>query len=573
MTPEQCGKMFQSFSQADSSTTRKYGGTGLGLAISKNLVEMMQGRIWVESEAGRGSTFHFHARFGLQSEPMVRRMFRADELQGVRVLVVDDNASAREILSAMARSFGLEVDVARDGREALALVTAAERKNLPYDLVLMDWKMPIMDGVEAVSHLQKEQLARMPAVIMVTAFGREEATGVAEQRGVTLKTVLTKPVTASTLLEAVGEALGRGSIAESRSHEKADRGAEAMAQLRGSRVLLVEDNEMNQELALELLGQAGMEVVVANHGRQALDILGVDDHFDAVLMDCQMPVMDGYMATREIRLNPAWRELPVIAMTANAMAGDREKVIEAGMVDHIAKPLNVAEMFDTLARWIHPASAPAAPVASVAAEAGGGAPDSLPPLPGIDVQAGLATTMGNAKLYRRLLVKFRDSQGDFAELFRLARQDADATAPARAAHTLKGTAGNIGARGVQAAAEQLELACKEGLMQDEIDLRLTAALGELAPVIAGLAAVTGEAVPAGATAGGDAGRLRQGMARLQALLEESDTEAGDFVEQLLQQAQGSPLAGPLKQVANAVADYDFDGALAKLGEIMTAPAG
>ena len=427
MTPEQCTKMFQSFSQADSSTTRKYGGTGLGLAISKSLVEMMQGRIWVESEAGQGSTFHFHARFGLQAEPMARRMFRADELLGIRVLVVDDNASAREILATMAKRFGLEVDVARDGRQALDMVAGAEKQGLPYDLLLMDWKMPVMDGVEAVSQLQKAHQADMPAVIMVTAFGREEATSEAEQRGVCLKSVLTKPVTPSTLLEAVGEALGRGTMVESRSHEKADRSAEAMARLRGARVLLVEDNEMNQELALELFGLASMEVVVANHGRQALDILEADDRFDGILMDCQMPVMDGYTATSEIRRNAAWNHLPVIAMTANAMAGDREKVLAAGMVDHIAKPLNVDEMFETMARWIHPAVGAKALPATGEKTPGG---EIVPPLPGIDVAAGMATTMGNAKLYRRLLVKFRDSQRDFAELFARAAGDADPTAPA-----------------------------------------------------------------------------------------------------------------------------------------------
>ncbi|MES2951800.1 MAG: PAS domain S-box protein [Pseudomonadota bacterium] len=356
MTPEQCAKMFQSFSQADASTTRKYGGTGLGLAISKNLVEAMGGRIWVESEAGKGSSFHFHARFGVQDQPMARRMFTADELLGVRVLVVDDNASAREILSAMARSFGLEVDAAWNGAQALQMVAQADHKALPYDLVLMDWKMPAMDGVEAVRQLREEHLSQVPTIIMVTAYGREEALGNAQQRGVTLNTVLTKPVTASTLLEAIGETLGKGLVVETRSSEKAVTHNEAMAQLAGARVLLVEDNEMNQELALELLANAGVEVVLANHGQEALDILVKDNTFDGVLMDCQMPVMDGYAATRAIRSNPRFKDLPIIAMTANAMAGDREKVLEAGMWDHIAKPLNVAEMFATIAKWIKPKS-------------------------------------------------------------------------------------------------------------------------------------------------------------------------------------------------------------------------
>jgi PAS domain S-box-containing protein len=343
MTPEQLGKMFQSFSQADASTTRKYGGTGLGLAISKSLVEAMDGKIWVESDYGKGSTFHFHVKLGLQKEPMARRMFRADELLGVRVLVVDDNASAREILASMAKTFGLEVDAAWDGANALQMLAEAEKKQLPYDLVLMDWKMPVMDGIETVQKMRGDHLSKVPAVIMVTAYGREEAVSSAEQRGIALKNVLTKPVTPSTLLEAVGEVLGKGELVETRSAEKADTAAEAMAALKGTRVLLVEDNEMNQELAMELLAQAGMEVVVANNGQESLDILAKDARFDGVLMDCQMPVMDGYTATRAIRQNPKWQSLPIVAMTANAMAGDREKVIEAGMNDHIAKPLNVGQ--------------------------------------------------------------------------------------------------------------------------------------------------------------------------------------------------------------------------------------
>ncbi|TRZ95797.1 MAG: sensor histidine kinase, partial [Rhodocyclaceae bacterium] len=589
MTPEQCGKMFQSFSQADASTTRKYGGTGLGLAISKTLVELMQGRIWVDSEAGTGSTFHFHARFGLQQEPMPRRMMRADELLGVRVLVVDDNASAREILSAMARTFGLEVDVARDGPQALDMIAAAEKKELPYDLVLMDWKMPGMDGVETVQRLQDGHLTRTPAVIMVTAYGREEAMGSAEQHGVVLKTVLTKPVTASTLLEAVGEVLGKGLLSETRTQEKADSYEEAMAKLKGARVLLAEDNEMNQELAMELLSQAGMDVVLANNGQEAVDILARDSRFDGVLMDCQMPVMDGYTATREIRKNPAFKDLPVIAMTANAMAGDKEKVIEAGMWDHIAKPLNVGDMFNTIAKWIKPGGqkvgaggtadvekiAPAAVAEKTAAAPTPPKPVAgLPNLPGIDIKAGMATTMNNEKLFTRMLIKFRDSQGNFADLFAAAQKDADPVAPARAAHTLKGTAGNIGAKGVQAAAGELEHACNEKAPKKEIAKLLKKALAELAPVIEGLQRVGADDTAARASPPKSAGvpdaELARALDKLKGLLEDSDSEAGDLLNDLLDKLAGTPMAGVLKPVAAAIDAFDFDAALEKLAKAIEA---
>jgi PAS domain S-box-containing protein len=577
MTPEQCGKMFQSFSQADASTTRKYGGTGLGLAISKNLVEIMHGRIWVESEAGKGSTFHFHVRLGLQKEPMARRMFKADELLGVRVLVVDDNASAREILAGMAKNFGLEVDAAWDGQNALRMIAEAEKRQLPYDLVLMDWKMPGMDGIETVERLQQGHMSKTPAVIMVTAYGREEALGSAEQRGIALKTVLTKPVTQSTLLEAIGETLGMGQMIETRAEEKSENYAEAMAKLKGARVLLAEDNEMNQELAVELLGQAGMEVVVANNGQIVLDILARDTRFDGVLMDCQMPVMDGYTATREIRKNPALNELPVIAMTANAMAGDREKVIEAGMWDHIAKPLNVGEMFATIARWVKPRTAvPAAvspaPTVEATAERPAAAKTAggLPPLPGIDIKAGLATTMNKEELFIRMLVKFRDSQSRFAELFAAAKADPDPQATTRAAHTLKGTAGNIGAKGVQAAAGELERACKDGQPEQEIDALLQNALDALAVIMPGLERVgagsTAAVAPTKAPAIPDA-ELKAALEKLKGLLEESDSEAGDVLGDLLERLEGTALGRQLKPVATAIDDFDFDAALEKLAAV------
>jgi CheY-like chemotaxis protein len=570
MTPEQCGKMFQSFSQADASTTRKYGGTGLGLAISKNLVELMNGRIWVESEAGKGSSFHFHAKFGLQKDPMPRRMFRADELLGVRVLVVDDNASAREILSSMAKTFGLEVDAAWDGLQALDMIAKAEKQKLPYDLVLMDWKMPGMDGVETVQRLQDEHFSKTPAVIMVTAYGREEAMGSAEQRGVVLNTVLTKPVTSSTLLEAIGEVLGKGFVAEDRGQAKAENYDEAMAKLKGARVLLVEDNEMNQELAMELLSQAGMDVVLANNGQEAVDILAKDSRFDGVLMDCQMPVMDGYTATREIRKNPAYKELPIIAMTANAMAGDKEKVIEAGMWDHIAKPLNVGEMFTTIAKWIKPAKVDAGetPHSSPSPARREGS-SGLPVLPGIDVKAGMATTMNNEKLYKRMLIKFRDSQGNFADLFAAAQTDLDPVAPARAAHTLKGTAGNIGAKEVQAAAGELEHACNEKAPAKEIAKLLKKALDELAIVMPGLQIVDagGTVVTPPAAAAIPEAELKATLDKLKALLEESDSEAGDVLAALLEKLGNAPLASALKPVAAAIEGFDFDAALEKLNAI------
>jgi PAS domain S-box-containing protein len=572
MTAEQVGRLFQSFSQADSSTTRKYGGTGLGLAISKNLVEKMGGRIWVESEPGKGSTFHFLARFGVQAGDMPRRMFHAGELRNVRLLVVDDNPAAREILSTMARAFGPEVDVARDGESALSMAVAAGEGGRPYDLVLMDWKMPVLDGVETAARLEKLEGAGSPPVVMVTAYGRDEAIGSAVQRGANLKSVLTKPVTPSTLLEAIGGALGKGVAVATSARVRAELDADAVAKLAGARVLLVEDNDLNQELALALLRQAGMEVAVAGNGREALERLARDPRFDGILMDCQMPEMDGYEATRAIRGNAAYAAIPIVAMTANAMAGDREKAIAAGMSDHIAKPLDVRTMFATLAKWIRPARRDSAAVPAVATAASAKPP--LPPLsslPGIDVAAGLAVTLQNEALYARLLRKFRDGQKSFADLFRAARDGADASAAARIAHTLKGSAGNLGARGVQAAAGELENACLENAGAERVEAILRRVTAELGPVIAGLAALGPDPAAAeGSASDGDAAvevdpaRVRALSSRLEGLLVASDTDAAETVEELARLVAGSPMTPAVRKIAAAIADYDYDAALERL---------
>ncbi len=580
MTPEQCSKMFQSFSQADASTTRKYGGTGLGLAISKNLVELMKGRIWVESEAGKGSSFHFHAHFGVQSEPQQRRELRPAVLQGLRVLVVDDNATAREILSTMVSQLGMDVQTARDGQQALDELIATESVAKPYDLLLIDWKMPRMDGVETIAQMQQQRISKMPAVIMVTAYGRDEAATLAQQQDVVLKTVLTKPISAAALLEALGDALGKHVPADARSNAKTSNQETCMAKLRGARVLLVDDNGMNQELAMELLSQAGMQVVLASNGLEAVEILAKDNGFDGVLMDCQMPVMDGYAATREIHKNPAFNDLPIIAMTANAMAGDREKVLESGMWDHIAKPLNVAEMFATIAKWITPSGvadpmplpvaidneACQAELTSVSGQNSMNTArlDEFTSLPGIDVKAGLATTMENISLYRRMLVKFRESQGNFAELFAAATEDADQTAATRAAHTLKGTSGNIGAKAVQKAAAALEQALIDQSEPERLHELLQTVLSELAVVMQGLLTLDTSSATQTTTAPPDLTQLLAGINRLQVLLQDSDSDAADLVEDLLVTAQGSALEVALKQVALDINNFDFDAALAHL---------
>ncbi len=565
MTKEESARLFQSFSQADASTTRKYGGTGLGLAISKNLVEMMDGKIWVESEPNMGSTFYFNARFGLLPEqPLSSRAFAGD-LHDVRLLLVDDNPAALEILASIACSFGMQVATAWDGMHALEMI----RNNQPYDLVLMDWKMPVMDGIEVLRQLNEMPGIIPPPVIITTAYGRDELFKSAHNRGVTLQSVLAKPVTASSLLEGICELLGKKCTGEIYGNEKAEEHVCLTTALSGLRLLLAEDNLMNQELGVELLEQAGIEVVVANNGQEALAILASDDRFDGLLMDCQMPVMDGYTATRQIRMNPKWRNLPIIAMTANAMAGDREKVIEVGMNDHIAKPLNVSSMFKTLIKCLRPELNAATVSIMPEQSADPVLLASLPELPGVDVSAGITTSMNNLKLYTRLLGRFRDSAANFAGQFAAAQADAaDPVAAERCAHTLKGNAGNIGARGVQAAAAALEVACRDGVGQPVTDELLAKTVQELSPVLEGLAALCPEESSAVETqTEANPVEIRELKERLKDLLQASSAKAGPLASELSGLLQGTAQAEAMRQVAAATADYDFDAALEALEKI------
>jgi signal transduction histidine kinase/DNA-binding response OmpR family regulator len=479
MSAELQQRLFQPFTQADTSTSRRYGGTGLGLAISRHLLHLMGGELQVDSVPGKGSRFHFELCFALQDAPAFQPSHWHDAaLRHTRVLVVDDNAGARELLAALCHALGLFADVASGGDEALVRVAQADARGEPYELLLLDWKMPGMDGVACAQALVERAALRHPApvVIMATAFGREEVRHHLAERQLKVGALLTKPVTPSALLDACAMALGRTLAVRTRSAQREDAMVDHRAALAEARILLVEDNVFNQELAVDLLTRAGVVVTVASDGQQALDMLA-SERFDAVLMDCQMPVMDGYAATRALRERPSLRALPVIAMTANAMVGDREAVLAAGMNDHIAKPIVVAEMFATLAKWVRPSRS-----------AGHGSEQIDTPLQptGIDMRSGLANTGGDHALYHRLLSMFREKEADFVQRFRAARANADAVAATRAAHDLKSEAGTLGMHGLEEPAATLERACLQNAPDTDIDrllhevsVQLDEVIGEL----------------------------------------------------------------------------------------------
>jgi PAS domain S-box-containing protein len=450
IAPDQRDSLFAGFSQADSSTSRRYGGTGLGLAISRRLVALMGGTITVTSQPGRGSDFRFTARFGRSAEAAGgRAAFPGQE--SLAVLVVDDNATARTVLVQTCRSFRWRTEAAASAAEALGLLRrqAAEGEHL--DVLLLDWRMPETDGIEMLKRATADPGIRLPPVIlMMTAFGPENLAR--DAAGLPLDAVLAKPTTPSALFDAVARIRGGLSVLA------APPGLPPLAgRLTGLRVLLVEDNEINRQVARDILLRAGASVEAAGNGRAAVALLETQSgRFDAVLMDIQMPGMDGYEATRIIRTRLGLAALPIIAMTANAMESDRRKSAQAGMNAHIAKPIDVDEMIATLAAQV-PGIGPTA--AGTPAPAVAEAPSELP---GIDLKAALARLGEDRSLLVSLLGKFGESQaGAVAEVRRLLAQGAGEDA-ARVLHGLRGVAANLGAVEVAGWAFEAETALTQG---------------------------------------------------------------------------------------------------------------
>ena len=425
----------------------------------------------------------------------------------------------------------------------------------PYTLVLMDWSMPDMNGIETARIIQDHRnITHPPVVIMVTAYRQEEAEQAAGE--VNVAEFLIKPVTPSSLFDVIMRAMGHESMTKKRFCALRKKALASIPKLKGARVLLVEDNEINQELVLDLLTANGLEVTVANHGKEALALLD-GQSFDGVLMDCQMPVMDGYTATRKIREQKRFEDLPIIAMTANALVGDRQKVLSAGMNDYISKPFDANDLFTTLAMWIVPDQPHVGQERRLWPD-GAGRDDALPDLPGVDTAIGLAATQNNPRLYQRLLRKFSDRQKGFEETFRNAQQDEDPESAKRVAHTLKGLAGTLGAMGVQKAAHKLEMACRDH--SEFIDEALEKVLAELKPLLDGLETLdeTSSHLVESKTAESDNTDVEALIAELYALVSDDDTNAVDLANRLSPLMKHTDKADVFDKIAVAVSGYDFN---------------
>ncbi len=461
LSAEQIGRLFGSFVQADTSTTRNYGGTGLGLAVSKRLAEAMGGEVGVESVLGQGSTFWFTARLGLAPQERTAQLPRID-LQGSPVLVVDDNETSALILSEMLANMGFPVHHASSGQAALTLLEQADQSDAPYAFVMMDWLMPGMDGLETVRALQALPLRTMPAVLMVTAHRRQDLIKAAERLGI--EHVLAKPLSHSLLFNTMMQMLGQSADPDlPQAYRSQPTSLEtALQALGGARILLVEDNEINQQVACEILRDAGFVVDVAENGQiavQSVEARAAEGQaYDLVLMDMQMPVMDGVTAARLIRENHGADRLPIVAMTANAMQADRDRCRDAGMNGFVPKPINQDELWRALLANITP-RAGLGPVLRPVSDTPAETDDLLHALrgiPGLDPDQGLLRTGGNPAFYASLLKKFVASQEDAMQRVQLALQAADPPTAERHAHTLKGVAASLGAPVLQQEAGELE---------------------------------------------------------------------------------------------------------------------
>jgi two-component system sensor histidine kinase/response regulator len=563
LTAEQIGKLFQSFSQADTSTSRKYGGTGLGLAISKKLATLMGGDVGVESDYGKGSTFWFTARLG-KGVAKARQLVPEPDLRERRILVVDDNEMSRIVLGDMLTGMTFMVKDVTSGKAALEEIRTAADAGQPYDVILLDWQMPGMDGIETAKAIRELPISPLPHRIMVTAYGREEVLKEAVLAG--LEDVLIKPVSASTMFDTLVQVLGGKS-----DHTDADQQATPLTEnlntIKGACILVAEDNEFNQQIATELLTDAGFKVDIAENGQKSIEMLD-KRLYDIVLMDMQMPVMDGTTATREIRKDERFKDLPILAMTANVMEADIEKCREAGMWDHIGKPIDPDELFSKLLKWVKPRkieevqeTAGSPPVETKKEEPKPEKQDDLPEIPGLDTNLGLKRVMGKKAFYIEMLKKYIENQGQAPVQIRQSLDADDYATAERQAHTAKGVSGNIGATHLQGIAAALEKAIKEKSPREEIGTMLETFGTEHGKLIAGLM----EAFPAAAVQE-EAGKVDEAKAnevckKMMELLANDDSEAVDYLDaekDALRHILGTAPFGPFE---HAVKQYDFAQAL------------
>ncbi|MBF0588331.1 MAG: response regulator [Magnetococcales bacterium] len=582
LSEEQIARLFSAFVQADGSTTRKYGGTGLGLAICKRLVDMMGGRIWVESQLEQGSTFFFTVTLGLERNDHPHALSASDDIY-LNALVVEDHPGAREVMIELLDTLNISCHAVAGGGEALACFSQPDDGLGPFDVVFIDWPLADIDGVTLIE-MMRDRMGQLTteesdwSARFVAMTAQSEEVTMRQARTARIDAFLAKPMTPSSLMSAVLEAFGKNLPSIDSAGPDKTLQKDLIQHVAGARVLLVEDNLINQKVAQEILQNLGIEVSIANHGQEALEIMAVSDPYDLLLMDVQMPVMDGYQATRAIRADELFQDIPIVAMTAHALIGDRQRCLSSGMDDYVTKPIDLDQLYSALMKWIkaeergvdlqafHEAQSAQDDVLS----------DVLPDhLPGLDGASALRRLGGNIPLLKEMWREFHRDYVDFISPLRtMLLEQHDLEEGRRQLHALKGVAGNLGARGLHQVAKDFEMALKE--TRNDLWPNLLDPLQEaLHQVMQSIASLGPEDAPQDKQNDKPAGpldleALKPVVNKLLNLIREGNIDASDEAANVVQLLRGTPHHRPAKKVAEAVEMFDFEVAATHLQSLAEA---
>lgn len=569
--------LFSPFTQVDGSMTRRFGGTGLGLSISKQLVELMGGQVHVESKINKGSVFQFTLPCQIaQSVPNLRNDNYTTSLKDLRVLIVDDNESARDILKTIVNQFGMRADTAKGGQEAIDKYTKASTSDDPYKLVLLDWLMPEMNGIETAKEIHSSLYGDLPAILMVTAGNYEKLSPQASNVGI--KHILTKPISESMLFDSIVESLiTNGSIqvaTEVKNHLSEQQSVENsdfdFSPIQYAHILLVDDVELNRTVALAFLEETGLKVDTAVNGLDAIKKIN-DNHYDLVLMDIQMPEMDGLTATQEIRKNPLFAQLPILAMTAHAMSGDREVSLAHGMNDHLTKPIDPNLLFSALLQWIPHKQTNITKVTTQVK-----ATTKVTPLPefvDIDSQKGLAHSMNRMDLYLRILNNFTGEFGQNVVKMSAAEATEDWALARRLAHSLKSGAATIGAMPLSELAKQAEQHYNEQqqplttTLKEQLQAALTSVCQQLAPLNTAKAH-TEEAAPSHSAQDKTNEDCLVLCQQLISLLKDDDAAALNVINELKPCVKPAAAQQLLTNINDLIEDIEYEDAIAQTEQLI-----
>jgi PAS domain S-box-containing protein len=560
---QKLNKLFKSFSQADASTTRKYGGTGLGLAICKGIVDGQDGKIWVKSTEGKGSSFCFSLTFTKQKSQKKDQIKPTPDVRGLKVLLCDDNSTALEILENTLEDLSFKVTAVNSGAEAIGMIE--QNIENPFDLLLLDWKMPEMNGIETIKALKTKFGTKiLPSIIMVTAYNSDEI--YQDVKDMDISGLLVKPVNHSTLLNAIMTAFGKMDNIKTFNKNELNYKVEKIAHLKGARILLVEDNDINQQVAKELIETAGINVDVAENGQVAVNILKTEAHkYQLVFMDIQMPVMDGYTATRLIRIDLGLLNIPIVAMTADAITGVKEKCLKIGMDDFITKPLDTDNLYETLKKHIPAGSFEAEILTKPVGEL---KEVDIPEFKHINTTEGLNRVNNNSELYADLLNKFHGRYSNFEQDLTEVLSKPDELK--RYIHTLKGTSGNIGAMNLHKATIELELNILnpdfENILkgyQETLDL----VLNELSPFIQKRESLNNLSTQDNLQVEKSIEDIADQLSELKTLINNNDLEAADKLKEILHENLKPEIKTKLTKVLEALDSFDFDTANELLNEL------